>query len=213
MSTRQASRVFLVLLSLLVPTFASAQANPESGRAAVTAPVVKDVMLEEPKQGSLAAEIGLGVLGDLVSMGVSAAAVLPTIDITDDYGEDDSEDPMYRAVGLSLMARPLLVGSFTALGGHVSRGNGRAGISILGAVPGTLMLGAGWFMMSRDHEEAGAVTLVVGHLATIGGSVAAYRYSARQRVSRRMERALRYAPSPMVDRQRGVAGLSLSGSF
>jgi hypothetical protein len=178
-------------------------------------PALADSPVSPSKKGSLAAEVSSSLLGELLGMGVSFAFVLPIACIDcGDFGPRDESASMRAAIAVGHIARPAIVGGFTALGGRLSGGEGKVGMAMVGAIPGTLVTGLSWMLASEDAELAPfAVLQGVGHVLTIAGSVAAYRYSSRFVVSERMARFLRYAPSPMIDRQRGIAGLSLSGSF
>jgi hypothetical protein len=213
---------FVLLICSLVPAAGFAQAP--SGPAAQTAqapakaptPAVTDGALAlslDDAQGSLAAELGMAVLGDLVGMALTGAAMVANSCFACEYEEDRSGTTETEAAAWSMIARPLLIGGLASAGGRLSGGQGRSGFAILGAVPGSVMLAVGWARTDTAQDGLSVALVAGGHFAAIGGSVAAYRYSARLRFSQRTERALRYTPTPFVDGQRRTAGLSLSGKF
>jgi len=206
-----ASRTFPFLGTLCLLLFAAsadAQALPVPAApdtASVNAALAH--IESEPNPGSMLAEIGGAVLGDLLGMAVTAVLVLPTIgciSCEDDEPRND-EGKLFAALGAGLALRPVMVGGLTAALARPSRGEGRAYGALLGAIPGTVIIGASWF---SETVEIALPGIVVGHLLTIGGAVAGYRLSSR---FHRHFREQRVTPSAFAAPH--TVGLSLQGRF
>jgi hypothetical protein len=193
---------FVLLICSLVPAAGFAQAP--SGPAAQTAqapakaptPAVTDGALAlslDDAQGSLAAELGMAVLGDLVGMALTGAAMVANSCFACEYEEDRSGTTETEAAAWSMIARPLLIGGLASAGGRLSGGQGRSGFAILGAVPGSVMLAVGWARTdtAQDGLSVAATSLpsavrsrpIATRRASGSPSVRSARYGTRPRPS------------------------------
>ncbi len=194
-------------LSLLTASGVDAQATPAlAAPDTATANAAPERADTEPDPGSMLAEIGGAVLGDALGIVVSGALVLPTIGcIACDDEDSDDEGKQLAALGAGWALRPVIVGGLTAALARPSRGEGRAYAAMVGAIPGTLIIGTSWLAGSNEISLPG---VVLGHVLTIGGAVTGYRLSAH---FHRHFREPRVTPSAFATPH--TLGLSVQGRF
>ncbi len=160
-------------------------------------------------RGSLGAEVGGALLGDLAGALLTTTLVLSTADLCVSCESDERpQEPTWLWVS-SYALRPLAIGGLTAWLGGRSGGTGRPWVAMLGAMPGSAMM-ATLFMRDR-LDRAGWLTWGAGHVVAVAGSVLAYRLD-RHRDRSEPERGSLTA-SVLVDRERGLGGLSLGGTY
>lgn len=198
-STRGA--LFLsVLVLAIMPSRVGAQAS-------LSVPPAPPATTDEGKSRDVAGNLGLEILGAVLGNSLGIVLTSAVVLNTSCFDKCDGPDPLERNAAIMQLLRPALVGGGTFLLGRASGGDGRGFAAVLGSVPGTAAITASFFSSSN----AGTLTaFVVGHVLSMTGAVAAYRYSARRRALRK-ERTSSFMSGVLVDRH--SAGLSLSKTF
>lgn len=203
---------FVLALTLVSGTAMAQATSPGPTRAEVRAEAA--AVPAPGKPGSIAAELGGAALGDAVGTVLTGFVVIKWADACFSDCNGNSDDT--RALStLSYLPRPVLVGGGASLFGQLRGGEGRPGVAMLGALPGSVLLALS--LQLFDSSAPGPLVVgsfLLGHAATIGGSVWAYRHSARQNPRiRSTEPLARMTPGFFADAKQRSGGLTLSGTF
>jgi len=195
-----------VLLFSLV-AFAASPSSLTEAQALTPPPTPTQVApaTSEPELGSLPAQIAGAFVGNVLGVGATFLLVAPLVCGTCEADEGAGDNVWYAMLTAGWVLRPVLAGSFTSLFSGSRTGPGRTYAAILGALPGAVLTSVTWLSAGLG---ASIPLIVTGHIFTMAGAVAGYRYSARRAHQRRQTDV---TPTAFVTPH--TVGLTLHGQF